>query len=49
MKLYKSTIWTNEIPAGDQVAVDTLKTPAIIHDNGLLIICNDGLKVNNSC
>jgi len=28
------------------VTVDTLKIPAIVHNNGLLITCNDGLKVN---
>lgn len=46
VKLYKSTIWTNEVPMGDQVTVDTLQIPAIIHNDGLLICCNDGLKVN---
>lgn len=46
VKLYKSAIWTDETPTGDQVTVDTLQTPAVVHDNGLLITCNDGLKVN---
>lgn len=31
---------------GNQVNIDELQTPAIVHDNGLLITCNDGLKVN---
>lgn len=46
VKLYKSTIWAKEIPTGDQVTVDTLQIPAVVHDNGLLITCGDGVKVN---
>ncbi|XP_026809578.1 cytosolic 10-formyltetrahydrofolate dehydrogenase [Rhopalosiphum maidis] len=46
VKLYKSSIWKNELPIGDQVTVDTLQIPAIVHDKGLLITCNDGLKIN---
>lgn len=46
VKLYKSSIWKNESPTGDQVTVDTLQIPAIVHNKGLLITCNDGLKVN---
>jgi len=28
------------------VTVDTIQFPAIVHNNGLLITCNDGTKVN---
>lgn len=48
MKLYKSTIWSNDTPTGDPITVDTLQNSAIVHDNGLLITCNDGLKVNSN-
>lgn len=47
VKLYQSTIWTDEMPSGNQVNIDSLQIPAIVHDNGLLITCNNGLKVNN--
>lgn len=45
VKLYQSTIWTDETPTGDQVNIDSLQIPAIVHDNGLLITCKDGVKV----
>lgn len=48
VKLFKSVIWTKESPTGDHVTIDTLQIPAIVHDNGLLITCNDGLKVNTT-
>jgi len=45
VKLYKAAIWTSETPTGDQVTIDNLQIPAVVHDNGLLIMCNDGVKV----
>ncbi|CAK8681490.1 unnamed protein product [Clavelina lepadiformis] len=44
--LYGSTIHRSKVPTGEQVHIEGMSNPAIVHKNGLLLYGNDGKKVN---
>ncbi|KOB75787.1 putative aldehyde dehydrogenase [Operophtera brumata] len=47
IKFYGSSLWQGEYEAkGDQLILNGLKKPAVIHEAGLLITANDGVKLN---
>ncbi|CAG9791381.1 unnamed protein product [Diatraea saccharalis] len=47
LKLFGSSLWQGEYEAeGDKVFIPGLDKPAVIHDAGLLITANDGVKLN---
>ncbi|XP_048482289.1 cytosolic 10-formyltetrahydrofolate dehydrogenase isoform X1 [Plutella xylostella] len=47
LKLYGSSLWEGEYEAeGREVAIPGLKTPAVVHEDGMLITANDGVKIN---
>ncbi|XP_050537434.1 cytosolic 10-formyltetrahydrofolate dehydrogenase [Daktulosphaira vitifoliae] len=48
VKLFQAALWKAETPIGDTIIIDDLKTPGIVHDNGLLVTCSDGQKINIS-
>ncbi|RVE50258.1 hypothetical protein evm_005093 [Chilo suppressalis] len=47
IKLFGSSLWQGEYEAeGDKVYIPGLEKPAVIHEAGLLITANDGIKLN---
>lgn len=44
--LFGSAIHRSKTPAGDQVSIDGLQQPGLVHKNGLLLFGNDGKKIN---
>ncbi|KAL0867641.1 hypothetical protein ABMA27_008396 [Loxostege sticticalis] len=47
VKLFGSSLWQGAVETdGDRLAIPGLKEPAIIHEAGLLITANDGVKIN---
>ncbi|XP_013167806.1 PREDICTED: cytosolic 10-formyltetrahydrofolate dehydrogenase [Papilio xuthus] len=47
VKFFGSTLWQAEYEAeGEQLLIPGLDTPAVIHEAGLLITANDGVKLN---
>lgn len=46
VKFFGSTLWEGEFEMeGDKLVIPGLKRPAVVHDGGLLISANDGVKV----
>ncbi|XP_050428231.1 cytosolic 10-formyltetrahydrofolate dehydrogenase isoform X2 [Adelges cooleyi] len=48
VKLFKSMLWTVKTPKGNQVLIDGLEKPGIIHDDGLIVTCANGQQLNIS-
>lgn len=47
LKLFGSSLWEEEYKAeGDELVIPGLTKPAVIHEGGLLITANDGVKLN---
>ncbi|VVC93053.1 unnamed protein product [Leptidea sinapis] len=47
IKFFGSSLWEGEYEAkGDKINIPGLKSPAVIHEAGLLITANDGVKLN---
>ncbi|XP_045487021.1 cytosolic 10-formyltetrahydrofolate dehydrogenase [Pieris rapae] len=47
IKFFGSSLWEGEYEAeGDVIIIPGLNKPAVIHDGGLLITANDGVKLN---
>lgn len=47
VKFFGSSLWQGEYEAeGDCIILRGLKQPAVIHDAGLLVTANDGVKVS---
>ncbi|CAK1541584.1 unnamed protein product [Leptosia nina] len=47
IKFFGSSLWEGEYEMeGDQILIPGLNKPAIIHEGGLLITANDGVKIN---
>nr|XP_013189662.1 unnamed protein product [Amyelois transitella] len=47
LKLFGSTLWEGEYEAkGDKLVISGLKAPAVVHEAGLMITANDGVKLN---
>ncbi|XP_072934494.1 cytosolic 10-formyltetrahydrofolate dehydrogenase [Epargyreus clarus] len=47
IKFFGSSLWEGEYETeGDEVVIPGLERPAVIHDAGLLITANDGVKLN---
>jgi len=44
--LYGSSLHRSKVPVGEEVKIDGLAKPAIIHKNGMLIYGNDDKKVS---
>lgn len=45
IKFFGSSLWQSGEVDGETLYIDGLKAPAIVHDGGLLITANDGVKV----
>ncbi|XP_026314184.1 cytosolic 10-formyltetrahydrofolate dehydrogenase [Hyposmocoma kahamanoa] len=47
VKFFGSALWEGEFEMeGDKLVIPGLKRPAVVHDAGLLITANDGVKLN---
>ena len=46
MTFFGSSLWTSIIPSGDSFEVAGSSSPAIVHDDGLLLFAADGNAVN---
>jgi len=44
--LYGSTMHRNKVPEGEEVLIEGLSTPAVVHKNGLVIQGSDGRTIN---
>ncbi|XP_013396004.1 cytosolic 10-formyltetrahydrofolate dehydrogenase-like isoform X1 [Lingula anatina] len=44
--LYHSSLWTESVPEGRPVDIQGKNTPAIVHEEGMILFGNDGKMVN---
>lgn len=49
VKFYGSSLWQGEYEAeGDKLVIPGLDKPAVVHEAGLLITANDGVRVRST-